>query len=73
MLNAQWVYGKDGEDFDYFDMASWHEMCNCGAVSPDDGTGYPAIKTTKGKFMKMLGHSVWPVNQEFDGVIWYNK
>lgn len=73
MLNAQWAYGKDGTDFDYFDMATWKEMVAAGAVSPNDGSGHPAVKTSKGKLLEILGHTIWPVNEAFDGVVWYNK
>lgn len=73
MLNMHWVTGVDGEDFEYFDMASWKELVKAGAVSPDDGSGYPAVKTSKKKFLKVIGHTVWPVNEDWDGVVWYNK
>jgi hypothetical protein len=55
-------------------MLTWLDMVRAGAVSPDDGTGYPCITSQRGVLFEVRGYSVWPVNQElFDGVIWYNK
>jgi hypothetical protein len=74
MINISKVDGVDGVDFDHFDMATWLEMVKLGAFTPDDGSGYPCITSQRGVMYKVLGYSVWPVNQDlFDGVIWYNK
>jgi hypothetical protein len=74
MINIMKVDGVDGKNFDHFDMLTWLDMVRAGAVSPDDGTGYPCITSQRGVLSEVRGYSVWPVNQElFDGVIWYNK
>ena len=74
MINIDKVVGYDCIDFQLYTMDDWYGDRLFGAVSPEDGTGYPVIITKNGDIYKVLGHDVFGGDMpQWDGVVWYEK
>ena len=60
---------------DYAEMYTieeWEDIIECGAITPYDGTGYPA-KFENGKFIEDDNQSCWNYKGDFTHIAWYNK